>query len=870
MEAIFLKLLNMSINAGWLILAIIALRFLLRKFHAPAWISCLLWTLAAVRLLCPISLESIFSLIPSRETIPREIALSPAPSVNSGVDFVDNMVNPVLHNSFTPAPGASANPLQIWLFLAGILWAVGTGFLLLYALFGCIRLYGRVRTAVRYENRIYISEFIDIPFIFGLLRPRIYLPSKLPGEVYGPVLAHEQAHLDRLDYLWKILGYLLLAVYWFHPLCWAAYVLLCRDLELACDEKVIKSYDAHEKKIYSEALLVCSLKTHRFDSICPLAFGEVGVKERIRSVLHYKKPALWVISAAILSCMAAAVCFLTDPADSPDPSGEKGSASFDNSDNPDVQNTMPGSGDERQHPGDFESGSSGQSPGNSANNGTGQNPGSAANNGSVQNPGGQPDSNQPASAALVSSTTPELLVSQWANAFVTRNGNHIAALASDEVISDLKERDLLSGSPNHRSFGESSPWPVDPQTDAVICTLDSGRAEINYYAWTSEPHVTVWRETLFYEPQNGEYFVTDEELLYLDDISSIETFSMAYGNPPAIDGSSISYLNNGAWESLNQTALLSSNSAYLPLFEPESAAIKLLNLSDDPSKVKVERMLPEESDPVGLQIRFADAQDPIQISMSRPGSDPGIWIPLSYRISPLYRFSRLDWDELRRRNLPVTEDPDWTDILCLGRFPEEDIAIYGYNDKDCFGQGIAIDVGGNVNYFDWSYTSPQTILPWFYWNDKARQLQAALHIYTGTGAASQELHILQLSDTGVLQDNVLDFNGRTDLLRDRILYAYDKESGILTLSDKDGQKELAKVTVEDAETILPELGSISFFTLGETISLRIDTGYFPDDAHIAEYEGMPVLKAEITLEERGGYIRFGIGAITVADDSQPH
>ena len=175
-----------------------------------------------------------------------------------------------------------------------------------------------------------------------------------------------------------------------------------------------------------------------------------------------------------------------------------------------------------------------------------------------------------------------------------------------------------------------------------------------------------------------------------------------------------------------------------------------------------------------------------------------------------------------------------------------------------------------MNYFDWSYTSPQTILPWFYWNDKARQLQAALHIYTGTGAASQELHILQLSDTGVLQDNVLDFNGRTDLLRDRILYAYDKESGILTLSDKDGQKELAKVTVEDAETILPELGSISLLTLGETISLRIDTGYFPDDAHIAEYEGMPVLEAEITLEERGGYIRFGIGAITVADDSQPH
>lgn len=836
METIILKLFNMSINAGWLILAILILRLLLRKARTPAWISCMLWAMVGVRLVCPFSLESIFSLLPSKEVIPREIALSPAPSVTSGVGFVDNMVNPVLRRSFTPTPAASANPLQIWLFLAGVLWAAGAGILLLYAAFSAFRLYLKLRTALRLEGHVYVSEFIDIPFLFGTIRPRIYLPASLPEEMRPPIIAHEQAHLERLDHFWKLFAFLLLAVYWFHPLCWPAYFLFCRDIETACDEKVIRDYDSRQKRLYSEALLTCSQKTHK-RSVCPLAFGEVNVKERIRSVLHYKKPAFWVIAAAILLCVIAAVCFLTDPVDHTP--GEPSQTRSENNGNP-------------------------PSPGNLSE----SNVHNAASLSELEQPGDQDpaDSREDALEEDPSAlTAPQQLAWQWAEAFVNRDGNAIASMASDETIADLKDRELLSGPEGQRGFGMSSPWPVNPETDILLCDYDDTQARINYYAWTSDPHVTVWRETLSYELREGRYVVTGEELLFLDDISSAEEFALAYGNPPAIDDSPISYLASGAWEDLNKTALLSSSSAYLPLFEPESAAVNLLNLSDDPAKVTVNRLLSEESDPLGLEIRFADGDNPIRISMSRPGGDPGIWVPQDYRVSPLYRFSQLDWDEIRSRNLSVTQDPDWSDILCLARFPEQDITVYGYNDEECMGQGVAIEAGGKVNYFDWSYTSPQTILPRFYWNDEALQLQAGLHIYTGTGASAEELHVLQEYDDGTLQDNVLEFNDYADLLHNRIRYAYDKETGILTLSDRSDQKQLAAVNIDGAEKVDPELGAISAFHLGENISLRIETGYFPDNASIAEYEGMPVLEAEILLLEQDGYIRFDIGEITVVN-----
>ncbi len=835
METIFLQLLNMSINAGWLILAVILLRLLLKK--APAWISCLLWALAAIRLVCPFSLESIFSLIPSGEPLPREITISPAPVVNSGIEMVDTAVNPVLQKSFTPAPGASANPMQIWLFIAGVIWAAGVCILLLYAVASSLRLYLKLRTAVRLQGHVYLSEFIDTPFIFGAILPRIYLPSRMPEELRAPVIAHEQAHLERLDCFWKMFGYILLAVYWFHPLCWAAYALFCRDLELACDEKVIKNYDCHQKKAYSEALLACSLRQHKWPAY-PLAFGELNVKKRIQSIINYKKPAFWAVIAAVAACVAVALCFLTDPVKDASDSTENAMANLGTSAESsgmleDISDTLTRNGL-----------SESDTAGNTAPSGTGNAAGNS----------GPP----PAS--------PEQLVSQWTAAFVSRDGNRISSMASDEVIADLKDRDLLSGPEGGRSFGESSPWPLDTEADVTICSMDSGQAEINYYAWTSEPHVTVWKEIIRYESVDDRYIVTEESLLWLDDISTGEAFAAAYGNPFSLDGSRASYLDTGVWESLELNAMLSSSTLYRDLFEPESAAVKLLNLSDDSSKVKVERMLAEEQDTIGLEITFLQDGTSVRISMSQPTGGNGIWIPLDYRISPLYRLSQVNWDEVRKRHLPVRADNNWwntKDIILFDRIPDGDISIYGYCDEECFGQGVAVDMGGKISLFDWYYTTAQTIAPIFYWNDAARQLQASLHIYTGTGVSADELHILQQDDTGALQDNAFEMNDYISLLEGRIGFTFEKETEMLTLFDRMNQEELWTLKTEGQNVTALELGCISEFTLGRQISFRVEPGYFPEDAPIAWYEGMPALDFEIRLSESNGSLQLELGDITV-------
>ena len=184
--------------------------------------------------------------------------------------------------------------------------------LILYAAISALRLRLRVRTAVRLEGNVFQSEFVPSPFILGVLRPRIYLPFGLEPGAQDMVLAHERAHLKRGDQLWKPLGFLLLTAYWFNPVCWLAYVLFCRDIEAACDEKVVRELGESCKTAYSRALLQCSVP-RRMITACPLAFGETGVKGRIKSVLNYKKPAFWVVLAAVFVSIAVAVCFLTDP-----------------------------------------------------------------------------------------------------------------------------------------------------------------------------------------------------------------------------------------------------------------------------------------------------------------------------------------------------------------------------------------------------------------------------------------------------------------------------------------------------------------------------------------------------------------------------
>ncbi len=310
MGGVFLKTLNMSIAASWLILAVILLRFLLKK--APKWVAVLLWGIVALRLAVPFSYESALSLIPSAETFSAHNIQYETPAISSGIPAVNHAVNPVLGEVFAPNPGASVNPLYVWTEIAAVVWLAGLAAMLLYAAVSYVRVRRSVAESAPCEGNIFLSDHVRSPFILGLVRPRIYLPSGISAASMEPVIAHEKAHLARRDHWWKPLGFLILAVHWFNPLCWAAYVLLCRDIELACDEKVVRRMDLAGKKLYSTALLECSAG-RRLVSVCPLAFGEVGVKERVKHVLNYKKPAFWVIAAAAAACAMVTVCFATDP-----------------------------------------------------------------------------------------------------------------------------------------------------------------------------------------------------------------------------------------------------------------------------------------------------------------------------------------------------------------------------------------------------------------------------------------------------------------------------------------------------------------------------------------------------------------------------
>ena len=310
MSDIFLKTLNMSIAAGWLILAVVPLRFVLKK--APKWTVVLLWGIVGLRLAVPFSFESALSLIPSTETFNAHNIQYETPAISSGIPAVNSTGNPVLGETFASNPADSVNPLYAWTFASSVIWLIGIVTMLLYAVVSYVRVHKSVAERVPCEGNIFLCDHVKSPFILGLIRPKIYLPSNMDAMAMEPVITHEKAHLARRDHWWKPIGFLILTVHWFNPLCWAAYVLLCRDIELACDEKVIRQMDVDGKKRYSTALLECSAG-RRSVTMFPLAFGEVGVKTRVKNVLHYKKPAFWVIAAAVIACAGVMVCFATSP-----------------------------------------------------------------------------------------------------------------------------------------------------------------------------------------------------------------------------------------------------------------------------------------------------------------------------------------------------------------------------------------------------------------------------------------------------------------------------------------------------------------------------------------------------------------------------
>ena len=310
MNELFLKIINMSISASWLVMAVLILRLVLKK--APKWVNVLLWGIVAVRLICPFSFESALSLIPSAETFPEKAISGPSFDVQTGITPVDNRINDYLGDRYFEGVTVPANNGNHMMNILSMVWMIGILLLIAYTVISYWRLHREIDTAVRYKDNLFQSENVSSPFVLGLIKPRIYLPFNMNGQDLEHVVAHEQAHIHRKDHWWKPLGFLLLTIHWFNPFVWLAYALLCRDIELACDEKVIRELGNEQRADYTQALVACSIN-RRTIAACPLAFGEVCVKERVKSVMNYQKPAFGIVILAVIACVGVAVCFLTNP-----------------------------------------------------------------------------------------------------------------------------------------------------------------------------------------------------------------------------------------------------------------------------------------------------------------------------------------------------------------------------------------------------------------------------------------------------------------------------------------------------------------------------------------------------------------------------
>lgn len=935
MGNIFLKILNMGLTASWLILAALLLRFFLKK--TPKWIHCLLWALVAFKLVCPVTIESVFSLVPESEPLPRQIMTENTFRVHTGIGLVDAPVNEYLGDHYYEGVSVPADNGSRMIYVLGIVWAAGLFLLILYALISYYRLYRLTRVQIVLEDRVFQCDAIDTPFILGMIRPRIYLPSAMESGQAAYVIAHERAHLKRRDHLWKPLGFLILAVYWFDPLCWLSYILFCRDIEAACDERVIREMGEESKKPYAHALLTCSVRQNMVTA-CPLAFGETGVKERIKNVLNYKKPAFWVVAAAVICCIIAAVCFLTSPKKEDTDSGDpyetvrpyaneyvkerylalQGSvADYDYTDwriehlehcytyeeledkkyeiyqlNYEFFSASP----EKMEPaGGMEVNEDGwvvpeyrdssylvfeETDGellfvtvlveNDCY------PGDEIFTedllAAIKEKTKVVENSQDAESKEAQEREKELLqfLINWREAFCARDGEAIAGMVTKELADEM-----LSGSAGNYSFGVSSPWPWFADTDSVLYyDYSESEAHIDYFAHTSDPHITRWRETLQYAWEGDGYVITGEELTYYDNISTGAEYEEAY---PYISGTMMDYTANGLGETLNENALLSSNMAYRGLFEPESAAAFLLNLSNDPSKVQFTLHEPEGDNLTGLDITFLEDQRTFTISMTRPFGSYGIWVPVDYRVDVIARMRKVDKEIWRA--LPFTQGdiPDMSGILCIGEIPEKDIRVYGYNDEEIKCQGVVIEFrrvrSGGVQeadsetyYYDWYYTSPRALMPELYWDEAHERLQMSCPIYTGTGAAAEELHILQRY--GTMQETNFSLEDYSDLLQKRIEWRFEEDTRKLVLTDRKTGNILAEAEVsEDAgERVTDlELGMISSFELGEKITFLVSPGYYMDNMHgVAWYERMPALGFELIMTQgENGRLEFALGDVTV-------
>lgn len=768
MGTVFLRVLNMSISASFLLAAVICLRFFVKK-KLPKSIFCIFWAFAAVRLICPVMVESPLSLIPDRQFITergvlesgqrgpvrdRVQGVSPV-SADSGETETSVKDAELRGESLAASAGGNApgkeKAGEPFLWYLGVIWLCGIAAMVCYAVISDIRLRRLVAASAAAGEHIWQCDEIRTPFVLGVVRPRIYLPSDLDQKKVEYVLAHECMHLKRHDHWWKPFGFMILSIHWFNPLCWISYILFCRDIELACDEGVVRVKDEQYKKAYAEALLACSVRQGTVNA-CPLAFGETSVKERIGNVMSYKKPAFWVVLTAIAACMIVAVCFMTDPQ-------KKG-----------AQNAGAA---------DAESG-----------------------NGSIETE----DETQGAADSQESGSRTEEVQGNPQGVRIEA-GRDAEGIQQDvpSVVWEQAQQYVQAAFDQAKEAFENSSGTGSSYTEWRIQKLEHCYTYENIAGMTCE----IYRI-------NYEFLAESPEKVTL--AGGMEISEDGWVIPECRDSHYLVFSREG--DMLTFFCSMYENDC-MP--GDELFTSDLLNYC-------FEMGLFDESEgynPNGEEL--------------------------------IRRFREVDRETLHA--LEYTQDiVGETGILCLGELPEYGIRLYGYNDDIYWRQGVAVEIGGMISYFDWGYMTARIQFPNLYWSEKRQELQITLPIYTGTSFAAQKLVVLRYDESGELQPSYFRLEEFTSMINEILGFQFDEENGTLTLLDR-RTGETAGTAQLPGETVYGIWsGDISEFVLGDTIRFRVTPGYLTDAAS-PQYDDMPAVEFEVEILESENGLAFSIGGL---------
>ena len=596
LSQIFLTFLYKNMTVSVVIIAVLLARFLLRKM--PKKYSYILWSIVGIRMIFDLPFAtniSVFNLFRGfakrSSTMGTMLTGSRKTNLQGATDALNTIGTTgtsTAHASRNTTVGAMTHTLttsQMVLGILGLLWLVVVALFVAYGIYSYVKCRILVRTAVIAHDiipdthkkkgivSVWECDRIPSPFVLGIIRPRIYIPFRMPKQEQAYILAHEQCHIRRLDPLWKLIAFLLLAVYWWNPLVWCAFFYMVRDMEMSCDEAVIEQFGNEIKQGYSNSLLSFAMERHPY-SFAPIAFGEGDAGRRIKNVLNFKKPHTWVAILVFVLLVVVGVSCLTNGKD------KISSETVSDTENSQMQQTAVE---------------------------TTEAPMSSDNSSTVQE-------------SLQS-------VDKWAQAFAARDVRTIQDMATDDAKNELKEENLLDDNGN---FGWSSPWPWFDEESGMpayqITQSDDTSATILYYAQVSDPHVTVWKETLQYTRKDDKIEIAHEELQMLNFIAGGTEFENAY--PKGIQNTPMDYQANGLGETLNEHAIsangMSPDGEY-NLTDPMEAAQYLLNLLRNDGKVEITADKKDKTQ-VELKVHFTEDDITHHITMIRPWGEDGIWV----------------------------------------------------------------------------------------------------------------------------------------------------------------------------------------------------------------------------------------------------